>query len=171
MSDVQPSEDALPEEATLRDADPPVEDDLAPHQDELGRALKERDDYLDALRRLQAEFENYKKRVRRQEAELAERASEALVNKLLPVLDTIDLALAHDPSGPLNQVSTALYEVLSKEGLVRVDQTGAPFDPTFHDAVDHEHGEGDPEIAEVMRSGYQWKGRVLRPAMVKVKGS
>jgi molecular chaperone GrpE len=67
-------------------------------------------------------------------------------------------------------VWSALFDTLEKEGLERIDPSGAPFDPNEHDAVLHEEGEGEPQVAEVLRAGYRWKGRVLRPAMVKVTG-
>lgn len=139
---------------------------------DLAAMAAERDDYLDALRRLQADFENYKKRVLKQQTEHLERAAEDLVLKLLSVLDTADLALAHDDNESLGQVVGALRDVLGKEGLERVDPAGEAFDPTEHDAVMHEPGEGEGEstVSEVLRAGYKWRGRVVRPAMVKVTG-
>ena len=135
---------------------------------------KERDDYLDALRRLQADFENYKKRMVRQQTEHLERAAEHLITKLLPVFDTVDLAVAHGGGEEVQQVWSTLFDTLEKEGLERIDPMGQPFDPNQHEAVMHEPGDGgsdgEPEVVDVMRAGYRWKGRVLRPAMVKVKG-
>ena len=154
-------------EAEAADAEP----------DPLAEAVRARDEYLDALRHLQADFENYRKRVQKQAAEQSDRATEGLVSKLLPVLDTVDLALAHasgeaEETAGLGQVATSLFEVLGKEGLVRIDALGQPFDPSEHDAVLHEAAEesGTPEVVEVLRSGWRWRERVLRPAMVKVKG-
>jgi molecular chaperone GrpE len=145
-----------------------VEHDL----DELSRVSRERDEYLDALRRLQADFENYKKRMIRQQTEHLERAAAVLVEKLLPVFDTADLAIAHGGGEEVKQIWTALFDTLEREGLARIDPAGVAFDPTMHDAVAHEPGDGsgEPEVSEVMRAGYRWKGRVLRPAMVKVRG-
>jgi len=140
-------------------------------EDEMGRLRRERDDYLGALQRLQADFENYKKRMQKQQADSAARANEVLVDKLLPVLDVADLAVAHGAGEEVKQVWTALVEVLEHEGLERIDPAGRPFDPTLHDAVAHEPGDGgEQEVAEVLRAGYVWKGRVLRAAMVKVRG-
>ncbi len=152
----------------------------------LAALATQRDEYLDALRRLQADFENYKKRVLKQQTEHLERAAEALVVKLLPVLDALDLAVAHAGDSPEGKVvapiASSLVDVLEKEGLERIDPRGQPFDPTQHDAVmhepqeagegpeKHEGGGGEPQVSDVMRAGYRWKGRVLRPAMVKVKG-
>ncbi|MGH9124036.1 MAG: nucleotide exchange factor GrpE [Acidimicrobiales bacterium] len=138
----------------------------------LAAVARQRDEYLDSLRRLQADFENYRKRVERQRAEQVERAAGDLVAKLLPVCDTADLAIAHGGGEEVKQIWTALFDILERQGLVRIDPVGDPFDPTLHDAVAHEPAEGDapPEVAEVLRAGYLWKGRVLRPAMVKVRG-
>lgn len=133
---------------------------------------QERDDYLDALRRLQADFENYKKRTLKQQTEHLERAAQALVEKLLPVLDAADLAIAHGAGEAVAQVFGLLMDTLAKEGLEGVDpKPGDPFDPTVHEAVAHEPGDGEAqEIADVLRAGYRWKGALLRPAMVKVRG-
>jgi molecular chaperone GrpE len=144
-------------------------------QETISELERERDEYLDMLRRLQAEFENYRKRIERNQREIVENANAALVRKLLPVLDTADLALAHGGSEDVKQVASALFDVLKKEGLERIDPEGERFDPEHHDAVAHEPVEGGeapdrPQVSEVMRAGYRWKGRVLRPAMVKVRG-
>ena len=148
----------------MQEAEAAVEQDI-----DVAKIARERDDYLDALKRLQADFENYKKRILKQQTEHLERAAEGLVQKLLPVLDTFDLALAHGGEG-LDQVQGQLMAALEKEGLERIDPVGKPFDPNEHDAVAHEEGEGEPVVSEVMRTGYRFKGKLLRPAMVKVKG-
>jgi len=133
-------------------------------------------DYLDDLRRLQAEFENYKKQVVRRQVEHLERAAESIVTNLLPVLDAGDNARAHG-SQEAAGLAGLLYDTLRKEGLEGLEsQTGDGFDPTLHDAVAHEPADENDEeqegsvIAEVLREGYTWKGRLLRPAMVRVKG-
>jgi molecular chaperone GrpE len=132
----------------------------------------ERDDYLDALRRLQADFENFKKRTLKLQTEHLERAAQALVEKLLPVLDAADLAIAHGAGEAVVQVAGLLMDTLVKEGLEGVDpKPGDPFDPTVHEAVAHEPGDGGTqEVADLLRAGYRWKGALLRPAMVKVRG-
>ncbi|MDA8300882.1 MAG: nucleotide exchange factor GrpE [Actinomycetota bacterium] len=134
----------------------------------------QRDEYLDALRRLQAEFDNYRKRMERHQREVADNAAGRLVKELLPVLDTADLALAHGGGEEVKHVAGALFDILSKQGLERIDPEGQPFDPEHHDAVAHEPAESDdtaePLVSEVMRAGYRWNGRALRPAMVKVRG-
>ena len=141
---------------------------------EHAEVVAQRDEYLDALRRLQADFENYRKRVQRDSDAAADRAGEKLVNRLLPVLDTFELALAHevDPeSSPMAKMHEALFGALEGEGLERVSPLGEPFDPNSSEAVMHEAGDGgEPVVSEVLRSGYIWKGRVVRAAMVKVRG-
>ena len=143
---------------------------------------RERDEYLRALQRTQADFENYRKRITRQQEEQAARASQHLVEKLLPVLDALDLAENHlkasldvgEGAKALHASRAMLMDILSREGLERVDQPEVPFDPSVHDAVAHAEGDGGPGgetlVDEVMRSGYRWKGQVLRPAMVRVRG-
>jgi molecular chaperone GrpE len=143
---------------------------------------RERDEYLLALQRTQADFENYRKRIARQQEEQAARASQHLVDKLLPVLDALDLAENHlkesmdvsEGAKALHASRAMLLDILSREGLERVDQPEVPFDPAVHDGVAHADGDGGPGgetlVDEVMRSGYRWKGQVLRPAMVRVRG-
>jgi molecular chaperone GrpE len=132
--------------------------------------LAERDDYRDTLLRVKAEFDNYKKRVARDEVELRERAAAALAEKLLVVLDACDAAIGHGASD-VEPIAKMLGELLEREGLVRLAPEGEPFDPNHHDAVMHEPGDGgEALVVETLRTGYEWKGRVLRPAMVKVRG-
>jgi molecular chaperone GrpE len=137
---------------------------------------RDRDDYLDSLRRLQADFDNYRKRSFRDQDAAADRAGEKVVNRLLPVLDTFELALTHEsePDGsPMAKLHDTLLGALESEGLQRLAPTGEPFDPATADAVMHEEGDGTstgPTVSEVLRAGYVWKGRVIRPAMVKVVG-
>jgi molecular chaperone GrpE len=154
---------------------------LAEETDPRGVLTRERDEYLLALQRTQADFENYRKRIARLQEEQSARAAADLVSKLLPVLDTLDLAEAHlneslevtEDGKALRASRAMLMDILSREGLGRVDQSGVPFDPSIHDAVAHSEGDGDDEgtiVEEVLRSGYRWKGQALRPAMVRVRG-
>jgi molecular chaperone GrpE len=163
MTDQLPPEEPEDEVVAAAEEILAAEPDLEP----VEIAIAERDQYLDDLRRLQAEFENFRKRSIKQQTDLTERAGENLVRELLGVLDIADLARTH---GADDQVGNALGDALRKEGLERLDPVGEPFDPAEHDAVMHEAGDGEPEVIEVMRAGYRWRGRLLRPAMVKVKG-
>jgi molecular chaperone GrpE len=167
-------------------ADGAVDDPMG--ADPLTVCRAERDEYLDSLRRLQAEFENYKKRVIKQQADQVARAAVSLLEKILPVLDTLDLAIEHigDPGSvdgrALEAVHSQLRDVLTKEGLERISPIGERFDPNAHEAVDDEDGagspaaegdrsgDGEPVVAQVMRAGYRWRGSVVRPAMVLVQG-
>jgi molecular chaperone GrpE len=135
---------------------------------DLERLAKERDDFLAALQRTQADFENHRKQVQRRLEDEVDRRVGALVERLLPVLDACDSALAHG-AAEVEPVAAALLLALEKEGLSRIDPAGQPFDPTVAEAVVHEPGAGGEHVvAEVLRAGYAWHGRVLRPAMVKV---
>lgn len=138
---------------------------------DLERVTTERDQYLDASRRLQAEFENYKKQVLKRETEARERANDSLIGELLPVLDAFDGAVANGAED-VAPMRTSFIDALAKQGLERIDPEDGPFDPNLHEAVMHEDAEDTdgPVVAEVMRAGYVWKGRVLRPAMVRTRG-
>jgi molecular chaperone GrpE len=130
----------------------------------------ERDEYLDALQRVKAEFDNFKRRTDRERGEIAARASASLADKLLPVLDACEAAMNHGAED-VEPIYRSLLEVLEKEGLERMAGVGVPFDPNLHDAVMHEPGEGDDAVVvESLRTGYLWQGQVVRPAMVKVRG-
>ena len=174
--------EAVPAEANGAAAPAAEDAEVAEEADPREVLARERDEYLLALQRTQADFENYRKRITRQQEEQAARASQHLVDKLLPVLDALDLAENHlkasldvgEGAKALHASRAMLMDILSREGLERVDQPEVPFDPSVHDAVAHADGEGGPGgetlVDEVMRSGYRWKGQVLRPAMVRVRG-
>ncbi len=152
--------------------------------EQVADLTKERDELLDALRRVQADFENYKKRVERQSAEQRDRANERMVESLLPALDAFSLARAHLGEGDMTPENRALLQAaalfeaaLEKEGLERIVAEGAEFDPSSHEAVEHLPADDDsdtagsgPTVVGVLRPGYVWKGRVIRPAMVRVRG-
>jgi molecular chaperone GrpE len=132
--------------------------------------LTERDDLKDIAIRLQADFENYKKRVASTQADEIDRATGRFVETLLPVLDACEAAVAHGSDDVLTIWST-LIGGLQKQGLEALDLVNKAFDPSLADAVMHEDAGGaEPMVSEVLRTGYLWKGKVLRPAMVKVKG-
>ena len=132
--------------------------------------LDERDRFKDMAVRIQADFENYRKRVATQQADEVDRATGKIAEALLPVLDACEAAFSHGATG-IESVWSALIGALQKQGLEALDLADQPFDPSVAEAVLHEPGDGgEPIIAEVLRTGYRWKGRVLRPAMVKVRG-
>jgi molecular chaperone GrpE len=132
--------------------------------------LQERDEFKDIALRVQADFENYRKRAASQMGDELDRALGKLVEQLLPVLDACEAAVAHGVEG-VEHVWSSLIGALQKQGLEALDLAGKSFDPALADAVMHEEGDGsEPVVLEVLRTGYRWKGRVLRAAMVKVKG-
>lgn len=135
----------------------------------LETVTAERDQYLDALQRLQAEFENFRRRSASDAEQRVAAGIARLAEHLLPVLDGCDAAVSQglDQVAPIH---SSLTTTLQKEGLERIEAVGQQFDPTEHEAVLHEAGDGDEQLViEELRSGYRWKGRVLRAAMVKVR--
>ena len=144
---------------------------------ELEEARKAADEYRDHLLRLKAEFDNYRKRVLKEQTRADEMASEPLMRRLLEVLDEFDLALMAAERGPdferflhgVELVYAKLMDILRSEGLERIEAQGKPFDPEYHEALMQSgEGDGEPVVADVFRPGYTLKGRVLRPAGVKV---
>ena len=136
---------------------------------------KERDELRGLAQRVQADFENYRKRMLREQTDAIGRANEALVEQLLPVLDSAALAVTQLEDADegvrkgIELVFAELVGVLEKAGLERLDETDVPFDPNVHEAVLQEgRPGGEPVVAEIVRPGYRLKGKVLRPAMVKV---
>jgi len=155
----------------------PVEEEPGVAQDELlaqelEATRRERDEYLDALRRLKAEFENSRKRQERERARVLEAASERLVVELLPVLDNLDRAL--EVEGDIHEgvraIRDQLVAVLGNEGLLPVASDGQNFDPNVHEAVmsqpSEEHEEGT--ILQTFQRGYVLNGKPIRPAKVVV---
>jgi molecular chaperone GrpE len=145
--------------------------DVAPEDVAGVQAVEPARDYLEDLKRLQAEFDNYRKRMMREQTEIASRASMRLVERLLVVLDNFDRALAHDlDDNGLELVYKELMAVVAAEGLEAIDALGKAFDPHLHEAVEaHEQEDvSEPTCTEVYRTGYLLKGKVLRPSMVVV---
>ncbi len=160
----------------------PTKHDLEMGLDETRRTLESAEarsaEYLDSLRRMKAEFENYRKRMVREQTNFLEAANADLVAKLIPVLDDLELALQHavetDEAGGLAEglrmVHGKFMETLKKEGLEEINPEGSPFDPQACEAMmsvpsaDHE----DCTVLQVLKKGYRWRGKLLRPAMVTV---
>jgi molecular chaperone GrpE len=137
---------------------------------DIDAVLAERDEFKDIALRLQADFDNYRKRMSAQQADEIDRATGRIAESLLPVLDACEAAFAHGADG-VEPVWSSLMGALQRQGLEALDITGKPFDPAVAEAVMHEAGDGgEPVVAEVLRTGYLWKGKVLRAAMVRVKG-
>lgn len=122
------------------------------------------------LQRVQADFANYRKRALREQEAASERAKAVVVNQLLPVIDDLDRARSHGDleGGPLKAVADKLAAALTGMGLVEFGAEGEEFDPSLHEAVQHEGDGSNPVIGHVMRKGYKLGEFVLRPAMVGV---
>ena len=170
----------VPEEPTPDDEEEQLAaavDDAVTVEDlltDFEKVTAERDEYLRLAQSKQAELENFRKRVMKQQTDEIARATGRLVESMLPVLDAFDYAAAHGEES-LMPMRDQLYSALEKEGLARIVSDGAPFDPTVHEAVAHEPADDDSDqagevVSETMRAGYTWQGALLRPAMVKVKG-
>jgi len=149
-----------------------------PEDSELEEAKRQAAEYLDHLQRLQAEFDNYRKRVVKEQTQAIEGASEGMIARLLEVLDDFELALVAAEQKPeiekflqgVEMVYAKLADLLRAEGLERIEAKGEPFDPALHEALFQTgDGDGEPFVADVLRTGYTLKGRVLRPAGVKVE--
>jgi molecular chaperone GrpE len=165
------------DESTFNEAVAASPDAATVENGEVVAAELQRDEYRALAQQLQADFENYKKRVVRDVDDARAAGGARLINAILPVLDALDLATSHygeganDEAKALVQSRQLLLDSLGKEGLERLGVVGEAFDPQIHDAVMHVDGDGDEQVIDdVLRIGYRWKGTVLRPAMVRVKG-
>jgi molecular chaperone GrpE len=162
------SGDALSQaEDILNSVEVPAEESVA-----QGVGAAEAEELRNDLRRLQAEYVNYRKRVERDRAVAGEMAVIGVLNSLLPVLDDVDAARQHGDlaDGPFAAIAAKLEAALKTYGLVRIDETGVEFDPTIHEALIQQPGtdiEFDT-VSQVLRSGYKSGERVLRAAQVIV---
>ena len=139
---------------------------------------QQRDDYYDRLLRKTAEFDNYRKRIDRERAQLSESAASDLLEELLPLVDDMERALKADPGTEATEairrgvelIHQQLLKTLAKRGVKPIESLGADFDPHFHMAVSHEAADGrrEGEVVEEFSRGYMLGERLLRPAMVKV---
>ena len=149
-----------------------------PPEDELARARREREEYLDLARRTQASFENYRKRADRETAAAGERARGKLIRELLPVVDNLERALGSAGEGEqhlaegVRLVHAELVAVLVRNGIEPFDPSGERFDPALHEALSMRSEEGSESglVLDVVEKGYKVNGNVLRPARVVVSG-
>jgi molecular chaperone GrpE len=173
-------DDAGPAPADQAGAGDPAEGTLEQEGVDVAKdvdaARAEASEYLDHLRRLQAEFDNYRKRVLKEQTDAVERAAVPAIQRLLEVLDDFELALMSANDKPdfdrflhgVELVYAKLADTLKAEGLERMDAQGTPFDPEQHEAL-MQTGDGDHlVVADVLRPGYTLRGRVIRPAGVRV---
>ena len=155
--------------------EPQTTEEEVEQPDPLAEVTRERDEYLDALQRLKAEFENYRKRALRDQEAFAARANERVVKELLPVLDDLERALAaaeeHEEAKleeGVRLVHRELADALEREGLAEIETTGV-FDPHVHEALlSQPSDEQEGSVLEVVQKGYRLGDRVLRPARVVI---
>jgi molecular chaperone GrpE len=177
--------DLAPEDepVTSRDeaGEPSGEED--PANEEQGLRDKEeasneapRNEYLELAQRIQADFENYRKRAAREAAAAGERAKSGLVRELLPIVDNLERALTSAEEGEqhlaqgVRLVHSELIAVLERNGIEQFDPAGEKFDPTEHEALSV-RSDGEPGVVlDVVEKGYRTNGTVLRPARVVVSG-
>jgi molecular chaperone GrpE len=155
--------------------DPGVQETLAAVSAERDQLATEKSDLHDRLLRAQAEFQNLRKRTERERLELFEYASMEAVRVLLPVLDDFERAMKTESSdreyaAGIELIYNRFYETLKKLGLEPLESKGKPFDPQLHHAVDMIETSEAPDhtVLDEFQRGYNFKGRLLRPAMVKV---
>ena len=174
---------AAPEEgAATPTTDDPAGAETPPVADpgvaaEADQARREAAEYFEQLQRMTAEFDNARKRMVKDQTRAVEMAAEGLLSKLLDVLDEFQIAMMHGEQSPefapylkgFELVYAKLFDTLRSEGLERIDALGQDFDPNRHEAlIQTGEGEEHPVVSEVLRDGYTFKGKVLRPAGVKV---
>lgn len=163
----------------IQDSD--LEIDLDKVQKLMDEEKRRSEDYLARLTYLQADFENYRKRVDREMRDMEDFSTGGLMKKLLPILDDLDLAVASAESNAdaksllegVGMVRKNLGSVLQSEGLESIDALGKPFDPERHEAVERVDGTTQKEDTVVgeIRKGYIFKNKVLRPSMVKIESA
>ena len=163
------------EPVTSRDeaGEPSGEEDPANEEE---RIVDQPEDYLALAQRIQADFENYRKRAAREAAAAGERAKSGLIRELLPIVDNLERALASAEEGEqhlaqgVRLVHSELIAVLERNGIEQFDPAGDKFDPSEHEALSV-RAEGDAGVVvEVVEKGYRSNGTVLRPARVVVSG-
>lgn len=163
------------------DAVPPPLPPLAPEQiEELQTRAAKADENWDRLLRTTADFDNFKKRAAREKIEAAQYANFSLIQKLLPVLDSFEMALAATQNAEgdklaslqsgVGMIQQQLKAALTETGLEEIDAAGKPFDPNWHEAVAQQETAAAPEghVLQQLRKGYKLKERLLRPATVIV---
>jgi molecular chaperone GrpE len=162
--------DMSPDEVDVDEAaDSSLEEEEAVEPTELELVTAERDEWMERAQRIAADYENYRRRLATQRNDDIDRATGRLAEALLPVLDACEAAFLQHPA-EIEPLFNLMLSELKKQGLESMNLHEQPFDPHLADAVLHEPGEGEPVVSEVLRSGYTWNGKVLRPAMVKVRG-
>jgi molecular chaperone GrpE len=144
--------------------------------DDVQKLRAERDSLFDRLARLQAEFDNFRKRAGKENSEFRDYAVADAARSMIPVLDSLALALKNADAHPENfrkgveLIHKQFQEAMQKLNVQRVEAQGQPFDPRFHEAIEmvESNEVADNHVLEELQAGYRMKDRLLRPAMVRV---
>lgn len=180
LIDEEKHDEAENPDTTTDDEQAEVVEEMDAHhiQADLDKARAEAEEYLDSLQRLKAEFENFRKRMVREQSEILKLASQGVIGEILPVMDNFERALDHEIHGDqldeykkgLQLVYGQLFDVMAREGLSTLEPVGQPFDPTRHEAVMQEDSDEYSEgtVVRVIEKGYVLKDRIIRPAKVTV---
>ena len=160
--------DTLPEEIDLQETEEP---EAEVDNSEITLLIEQNAALLSDLQRIQADFDNFRRQTAKRQSDLVEQAGSTLAEKLLPVLDACDAGIQQGLEDVI-PIRNTIIETLEAEGLEVVAHPGVEFDPERHEAIMHEaQDELETTIVdEIMRSGYLWKGRTIRPAMVRTIG-
>ena len=167
-----PETESIDPDPEMHSHDPQIAESLATERDQLAA---ERNELKDLLQRSRAEFDNFRRRSEREKMEMAEYGATDLMRAVVTLLDDFDRALAVESndkvySKGIELIHTRFNETLKKQGLEPIDSKGRKFDPNLHEAVDRVAMPDIEEetVAEEFQKGYNYKGRLLRPAMVRV---
>ena len=165
------------EESTTQPAEggASVEDEVQSLKSQLKAAEARADEYKDSWARSQAEFQNYKKRIERDNEMMYAGMKGDIIKKVLPVLDDLERAMLNRPvedawASGIDLIVRKLQSILEVEGVIRIEAAGTTFDPNFHEAISHEAADGfeSGQVIEVVQNVYRLGDRVIRPAMVRV---
>ena len=173
--DAEKADEAQAESAEADEAEP-QEDEAQEAADELEAVKKQLSEGVERMKRLQADFENFRRRTRQEKEELSNMVVQDFIKDLLPMLDNFDRAMAAEATDGakfqqgVEMIYNQLAEILKNKGLEKIDTTDAKFDPNFHQAVMRVENPDleDESIAMELQKGYMVKGKVIRPAMVQV---
>ena len=146
-------------------------------QAEIDKLQAEKTELINTLQRLQADFENFRRRTRLEKEDFYKYASEGVLSQLLPIVDNFERALAAAKDGEtknfipgVEMIFRQLTQLMEKEGMAAIEAVGCPFDPNVHEAVMQVEDKNSPKdtVLEVLQKGYTLKGKLLRPSVVKV---
>ena len=174
-ADAEKADEAQADSAEADEAEP-QEDEAQEAADELEAVKKQLSEGVERMKRLQADFENFRRRTRQEKEELSNMVVQDFIKDLLPMLDNFDRAMAAEATDGakfqqgVEMIYNQLAEILKNKGLEKIDTTDAKFDPNFHQAVMRVENPDleDESIAMELQKGYMVKGKVIRPAMVQV---